>query len=588
MGVVPEDQAASGTAAPARRFRPTSEETLVEQVVSRYLEEIADDPSVSLSEVRDELLSRINGEFTLETKARKSAGSSSGPLTKARFLDELSVVRVLLARRRIVAVSLSGGRSQDDLTQLGMYCDFGPDEGLYTTGEAAMVRLASEVRPSLTANAIESLLKRLKAHAPVVAREQSPELVPLNNGIFDHGRQELLPFSPDHVFLVKSPVDYDATALNPVITHPVDGSVWDVESWIRELSDDVGVPELLWEVIGAALRPGVRWNKAVFLHSSRGNNGKGTFCALLRELLGPSGSASIPIANFGKPFALSELVHARAIITDENSVGAFSKDLGDFKSVVTGDAFTLDRKYKDPVSLSFSGLVVQCVNDFPKSRDKSASYTRRQLFIPFAKWFGGAERGYIKSDYLRRPEVLRYVLRRALEGTHAEFSNPVACQELLDQFQRENNPVRDFWSEFEEQFVWDLLPTAFLYDLFLSWFRRTHPSGQATSRNEFAGQLRDILRDDRYWLYEDLQKKHRPGQRMKDPEPLIAEFDLKDWKNPSYTGSDPMRLGMGFPLRTNYIGVLRRDVPLALPAAAGSDVEAEEASQDEIESTDEQ
>jgi putative DNA primase/helicase len=552
----------SGTPSIPAAFIPTSPETLTEQVVSRYLSSIVDDTSVELGRIRDALLQRINAVISLENKARKDSYSTSPPLVKIHVLDELTVVNVLLARRRIVAVSLSGARSADD-TLLSMYSELGPDEGLYVVSDSPIAQLASEIRPSFTANAIDSLLKRLRIHAPVVTKTTEAHLIPVANGVFDHARQTLREFSHDWVFLAKSPVVYDPLAPSPVIDTP-HGDQWDVETWMQDLSDDEGVPELLWELLSAVVRPGERWNKAAFLHSSRGNNGKGTLCELMRGLVGPDGHASVPIANFGKPFALTELVHARAIIVDENSVGAFAKDLGDFKSVVTGDTFTLDRKYKDPVSVSFSGMVVQCVNDFPKSRDKSASYTRRQMFVPFKKWFGDTERSYIKSDYLKRQDVLRYVLRRVLAMDHVVFSNPVACQELLAQFQRENNPVRDFWMEFEEDFQWDLLPTAYLYDLFVSWYRKTHPAGVPVNRNDFASHLVEVLSGDGQWSYADPQKKHRPGHKMDNHEPLIAEYDLGDWMNKSYSGSDLTKKCVPSPLRANYIGVLR------IPVVGGS------------------
>jgi len=213
--------------------------------------------------------------------------------------------------------------------------------------------------------------------------------------------------------------------------------------------------------------------------------------------------------------------------------------------------------------VSFSGLVVQCVNDFPKSRDKSASYTRRQLFVPFRKWFGDVERSYIKQDYLQRPEVLRYVLRVALEMDHEEFSNPLACQDLLEQFQRENSPVHDFWAEFEDQFVWDLLPTSFLYQLFVAWFRQTHPSGIPVNRNDFSTQLVELLSDSTYWDYRNTQKKHRPGMMMSKPEPLIAAYNLVDWQNAGYQGKTTHNRCIPYPLKANYIGV-RRIQPVAV------------------------
>ncbi|MCY1718482.1 phage/plasmid primase, P4 family [Microbacterium sp. SL62] len=536
-------------------FVPTSAETLTDRVVSAYLTSIVND-DVTLGVIRDEILQRINGEIAMENRARKDSSSSSPQVTKVQVLDEITVVRVLLSRFRIVAINLAGSTSPDE-TLLAMYRgDFGPDAGLYVVSDTPIAQLASEIRPSFTSNAIDSMLKRLRIHAEVVARTTDAHLVPVANGVFDHNTQELLPFSPDLVFLSKSPVAYNAAAANPIIKTP-HGDTWDVESWIADLSEDEGVPELLWEILSAAVRPGVRWNKAAFLYSSRGNNGKGTFCELARNLLGPSGHASIPIADFGKPFALTELIHARAIIVDENSVGAFAKDLGDFKSVVTGDRVSLQRKFKDPVTLSFSGTVIQCVNDFPKSRDKSASYARRQLYVPFRRWFGNTERRYIKADYLRRQDVLEYVLQRALSMKHTEFSNPQACQDLLAQVLRENAPVKDWWEEFSEQWVWDLLPTAFLWDHYLVWFKQTHPSGMPGNRNDFASQLVEILSDSTEWSYSDPQKKHRPGQKMAQPEPLIAEYNLQDWTNSAYTGTDPVRRCTPFPLKTNYLGIAR-------------------------------
>lgn len=549
-------------------FAPTSVESLTEEAVKRYLTSIHDDQTIELGEIRDVLLDRINTAIAEENAERKQMRSTSPKIVPIQALDEYTVVRVLLARRRIVAVNLSGTRSPDD-TVLAMYNDLGPEQGLYVVSESPIKELASAVRPSITGTGLKSLLERVKVHAPVVTKTTDAHLIPVANGIFDHNAQELLDFSPDHVFMTKSPVRYVSNPANPVIDTP-HGDQWDVETWIQELSDDAGVPELLWEILSAIVRPGVRWNKAAFFHSSRGNNGKGTLCELMRNLVGPGGHASIPIANFGKNFALTELIRARAIIVDENSVGAFAKDLGDMKAIITGDHFTLEKKHKDPVSVSFSGMMVQCVNDFPKSRDKSASYTRRQLFVPFRKYFGGdgVERSYIKGDYLKRAEVLEYVLWRILSMRHVEFSQPAACSDLLAQFQRENNPVRDFWMEFEDEFVWDLLPTAFLYDLFLGWFRRVHPSGIPANRNDFASQLVDVLAGSDRWLFSDPQKKHRPGQKMMLPEPLIAAYDLKEWKNKAYSGDDEAKLCMPS-LKTNYIGVARvTGLTVNLPVSA--------------------
>ena len=72
--------------------------------------------------------------------------------------------------------------------------------------------------------------------------------------------------------------------------------------------------------------------------------------------------------------------------------------------------------------------MVQCLNEMPRIKDKSDSFYRRQLFIPFTKCFTGEERKYIKQDYLKRTEVLEYVLYRVLNMNYYELDTPQTCQ----------------------------------------------------------------------------------------------------------------------------------------------------------------
>lgn len=95
--------------------------------------------------------------------------------------------------------------------------------------------------------------------------------------------------------------------------------------------------------------------------------------------------------------------------------------------------------------------MVQCVNELPRLRDRSESMYRRLLVVPFEKRFEGSERKYIKDDYLKRKDVLEYVLYHLLAETdYYELDEPQACAALLDEFREVNDPVR--------QFLGDVLP----------------------------------------------------------------------------------------------------------------------------------
>ena len=326
---------------------------------------------------------------------------------------------------------------------------------------------------------------------------------------------------------------------------------------------------LLWQVVGATLRPNVTWNKTAWLYSDSGNNGKGTLCTLMRNLLGDGAWASLPLKAFSNPFMLEPLSRVSAIITDENDTGTFVDAAAALKSIITHDPFLMDRKFKDPHSVLFNGFMVQCVNELPKLRDKSESLYRRLLVIPFEKRFEGRERKYIKDDYLKRKDVLEYVLYKLLATTdYYELDVPQTCIDMLEEFKLENDPVRQFAEEVFAEATWDLLPYKFMYDCYRHWFQRNVPSGRPVGRNAFLKSLKGLAAE--YgWLAQD---KVRSDGRMDRPEPLILEYDVREWMNSGYTGSDPGRKCMP-DLAESYRGFVR-------VSTAGSDDGRETDSED--------
>lgn len=133
--------------------------------------------------------------------------------------------------------------------------------------------LARRFNRRLSSHDFDEIIKILWATVPRVTRCMDRDLIAVNNGIFNYKTKELLPFSPEYVFMVKSHVDYNPKALSPVIHNDDDGTDWEVEGWIDELSDDPEIVDLIWEILGAIIRPHVRWNKSAWLYSEEGNNG---------------------------------------------------------------------------------------------------------------------------------------------------------------------------------------------------------------------------------------------------------------------------------------------------------------------------
>lgn len=567
----------------------TPANTIIRETTRQYLDAVraAGTPKAPHI-VEKELLEATNKELRVENAMRRGAlgkdadANEKNQIPLLKHLDFTQVADVVLSLHRVALLAPVGVKSTSrERHLLGVYADSGPAEGTYVVDEMAVRGIARLYNRSLRKNDMDEVLQLLREQADIVTRCENRDLLAVANGVFDYSSKELLPFSPDLVFLTKIPIEFDPHAESPRIVMP-DGAVWEVESWIRELSDDEGVPELLWQLLGALVRPGVRWKKGAFLHSDQGNNGKGTFAVLGRHLVGPESCVSIPMADFGKDFMLEPLTSAQAIIVDENDVGGYLERAANLKAVITNDVIGINRKNKMPIAYQFWGLMIQCVNDMPRTRDRSESFYRRQLFVPFRKRYEGVERSYIKEDYVTRPDVLRYVLKRVLIGMpdYYEFSVPPACAALLNDYREVNDPIRIFWAEHREEFAWDLLPTSFLYAMYLKWTARNNPTGKPASNVQFSRDLLNMVeldKDDIWFVNPDRQHKWTTGKLLAAPEPLIGLYDLEHWKSSTYSGKDHSRIGMFDRPASRYRGIVRRQaVPSAPAAGAGASTSTEE------------
>ena len=482
---------------------------------------------------------------------------------KKKTLQRLSFAQVgecLIRIHNVVNLSLDDtDDASERSTLLAVYMEYGKEEGLYhfDISDTAIKKMINQYSFSAKKNDQNEVLNYMRVHAPVKKRNSDCDLIAVKNGIFDFRRKVLIPFSPDTVFTTKLKVNYNPNATNVVIHNSDDGTDWDFDSWIMEVADDKEIAEVLMQVISASVRPKVPFNKAVFFYSRKGNNGKGTICQLIRNLWGAENCCSLSVADFDKDFMLTPILNASVVLGDENPVGYTLDNADKFKQCITHDPVEINIKFQQPKKYTFWGLIIECINEILRFKDKTGSMARRELIIPFSKSFTGAERKYIKTDYIARTEVLEYVLFKALNMNFYDFSEPQACKEALIDQREMNDPIRQFWVEVKDQFVWELLPREFLYDLFKSWVKKNIPNCHIKGKRNFMDELTDIVMEDNDWQYTG-RKQVRVTKAMLDtPEPLIAAYDLVDWKNPNYTGADVSRICVP-EFKEKYTGLTQR------------------------------
>lgn len=488
------------------------------------------------SDVTDTIITDCNA--AIET--HNAAPGVDGKWKKLQKLENFQVERILLVLYGVKQLYVGVDEHNNDNLLLGVYNEFGTEaqRGLYITEPTYLRNIADMFKPSLTAKDFQEIVQKLHQHAPIISRCFEKNLVAVKNGIFNYDTKQLMPFTPDLVFLTKSQIDYNPNAKNVIIHNDEDGTDWDVESWMLDLFDgDKELTECCWEVVGACVRPLQAWDVCAFFYSEKGNNGKGTICSMIRNIIG-SGAISLKIADMDNRFALEPVLHATAIITDENPVNCYIDKIANFKLLVTNDSVQIDRKYQTLVEFMFRGFMVQCINDLPRIKDKTDSFYRRMLFIPFMKSFTGKERKYIKHDYLKRKDVLEYVQYRVLNMNYTEISVPQASVQQLNEYKAFNDPTRQFVEEILPELQWDRIPPEFLYDLYKAWYKKN-----VSERNMEAGSVTTFIKhlklmDDALAEYGFEFAKSATRVKFDKPEPLIEDYKMQDWYNPNYFGND--------------------------------------------------
>lgn len=511
-------------------------------------------------DIEERILSAIATTFRMENAMREK-----GEKWKIPLVIPPAIIALIMSMLYPIYTVCTGDESNErEYDLLAIYKDSGPQRGIYLTGEEEFRSIARQYNYTIKDNEFKEVIIYLRSMVPRVTPTRDKNLIAVNNGIFDYDTKQLIPFDPKYIFLSKSSVDYVPNAPNVILRNKSDNSDWDVETWLDELTEDPEIRTLLWQIIGAVIRPNVAWNKSAWFYSESGNNGKGTFCELLRAICGDGNCTSIPLADMGKDFALEPLIRSSAIIVDENDVGTFVDKAANLKALVTGDVVQINRKFRVAIPFRFHGFMVQCLNEMPRVKDRSDSFYRRQLFIPFNKSFKGIEKKYIKQDYLRRPEVLQHVLFKVLHDmNYYELIEPAACAKALDEYKEFNDPIRQFAAEILRKAKWELLPWSFLYDIYKAWLPANVPGGGQVSKQKFKKDLWTVVQANHHeWTGAKPDDLIWSKGRMVEPEPLIDKYNLTDWMNPFHNNKASINqtARCTFPLTrqaASYRGLLR-------------------------------
>lgn len=473
-----------------------------------------------------------------------------------RIPDNISVFEAsVLLMHRFTFLNVFTDKGYET-TQLTIYVTEGRNKGIYSTNQKDITHLIYQIAPMFEVRQKKEVIANIEEAVPEMKQNESPDLTAVKNGIFDKKEQKLLDFDPSYVFLSKLGTNYNPDAKKPTYTFK-DGVAWTPDELFTVASDDKDVETLLWQVASDFFQPNYTREKSIFLFSERGNNGKGTYGTMLESIVGENNVAHLAVDDLNHEFLKESLIGKVGNIAHENNVNDYVDNVRDFKALVTGDNITINRKYEKAITFQFKGTNIQMFNGLPKTKDKSASFYRRLLLVPFSRSFtNNGQRPEIKNEFIHKTNVKEYILMKALHIQFTEFTVPSQSKEALRQYQEENDPVIEFWEEMVQEFVWDLLPSPFLYELFVEYHKRNNPSGKPISRQSFLAQLRHHLDGSVEWD-DKTDTKVRISTKMVLDEPIITEYNLVNWMDRTYKGGDMVKL-RDFKRKDNYRGFVRK------------------------------
>ena len=332
------------------------------------------------------------------------------------------------------------GKGKSDRSPLYLY---NPETGLYTDSDDLIDSLIYAFDSRIDVNTYNKVKHIIRIKSKLKEPLNDKNLLAVGNGILNRKTKELLPFSPNLIITSKI-----KTAYNPRAILPTFGGKFIFTDWLKEIAcNDDEIITLLWQVMNETINPLQTRGKMVILTGS-GNNGKGTFQDLLKNLVGEGNYSTLRPDQF-KGFELGSLVGKVCNIGDDIENG-FLPEVSNLKSITSGDTVTINEKYGRIYEAELKLLCIFSANEIPRTKDRTNGWYRRLCIIPFDANFNGTkENKAIKQVYLKDNQLLEWLLFQIIDmEPFDKFIEPKRVTAQLKEYKKDNDIFQAFVEDF--------------------------------------------------------------------------------------------------------------------------------------------
>ncbi|MDG3142560.1 phage/plasmid primase, P4 family [Streptococcus suis] len=407
-------------------------------------------PSVRkrLAEVTDEETVGIKEKDVVEEEAKAEANKAYATAISKK---PESMAKFLMTCIRFIRIKPVNENQEPPL------CLYDPDKGIYLENTVLIKDLITVLNADTTERKAKDVIYIIARNSLI--KEINSNYVALGNGLLNCQNMVLEPYNPNIVLTRRIDYPYNPKRQEPVING------WKPTEWLKSVLDnDKDLFDLAIQILKSVVTG--RTLERLFWLQGVGGSGKGSFQQIIADMVGESNIASLKVDELDglNRFGTSALIGKSVVIGDDVQKDVRIKNTSAIFSLVTGDPLKIEEKGKTPYTLRLRLPVIQSSNGFPVMTADKEAIKRRFVVVPFKKTYKGHPNRAIKNDYLRRPEVLEYFLKLAIETPWRDV-NAKASQEALSENIRSAEPI----VRFVESFFTDELESTFLPNEFV-WY----------------------------------------------------------------------------------------------------------------------
>jgi len=224
-------------------------------------------------------------------------------------------------------------------------------------------------------------IARIKTNVEIENWNSNKDLIVCKNGTLHIPTMTLIAHDKSHYLTAGVAYDYDPDATAPT---------WDY--YCKTILN--GKEQFLQDFAGYALTIDTQYELAVWLYGPAGS-GKSTYIEGLQAMLGTR-AGLLGLKDLEKSrFSMTDLPDKTLLVsTEQPSTYMQATDI--VNALISGESVTVDRKFRDPITIQSNAKICWAMNELPRVGDGSNGLFRRVKVVEFSELPGGVRNPHVK------------------------------------------------------------------------------------------------------------------------------------------------------------------------------------------------